>query len=288
MVKYKQMKKVDIIVATHKKYDMLSDSIYLPLQVGAAYGKELGYKKDNTGDNISYKNPYFCELTGLYWAWKNLDSDYVGLVHYRRYLSIMKATKSVKETLSRVLSKKQLEKLIDSPDKSQNYDLILPKKRNYIIETLYSHYEHTLHIDPLNLTRDIIAEKSPEYLAEFDRIQERRSAHMFNMMIGKKEIIDKYCEWLFDILFELEEEIKRSNNPKLYDKFHSRFYGRISELLFDVWLYTNYPEAKNDLENKYIRIKELRVVDVEGSKWFKKGINLLFAKFFGKKYGKSF
>ena len=34
-----------------------------------------------TGDHISSKNPNYCELTGLYWAWKNLDCEYIGLCH---------------------------------------------------------------------------------------------------------------------------------------------------------------------------------------------------------------
>ena len=79
------MKKIKIIVATHKKYDMPKDSCYLPIHVGKEEKKDIGYIGDNTGENISKKNPYYCELTGMYWAWKNLNSDYVGLVHYRRH-----------------------------------------------------------------------------------------------------------------------------------------------------------------------------------------------------------
>lgn len=77
---------IKIIIASHKKYKNSCEEMYIPIQVGAE-GKEKieGYIQDNTGENISSKNPYFCELTGLYWAWKNLDADYVGLVHYRRY-----------------------------------------------------------------------------------------------------------------------------------------------------------------------------------------------------------
>ena len=87
---------IKIIVATHKKYWMPSDGIYLPVHVGAE-GKfddkgeplDLGYTKDNTGDNISDKNKQFCELTGLYWAWKNLgEADYIGLAHYRRHFTV--------------------------------------------------------------------------------------------------------------------------------------------------------------------------------------------------------
>ena len=83
---------IKVIVATHKKYWMPSDKMYLPLHVGAEGKQSLGYATDNTGDNISSKNANYCELTGLYWAWKNIQSDYIGLVHYLRHFTI-KGTK---------------------------------------------------------------------------------------------------------------------------------------------------------------------------------------------------
>ena len=70
---------IKILVATHKKYWMPEDEVYLPLHVGAEGKSDLGYIKDNTGENISAKNPNYCELTGLYWAWKNLRVDYTHL-----------------------------------------------------------------------------------------------------------------------------------------------------------------------------------------------------------------
>ncbi len=76
---------ITILVATHKRYWMPSDKIYLPLHVGAEGKAPLPYTPDNTGENISSKNPNYCEITGLYWAWKNLTTDYIGLCHYRRY-----------------------------------------------------------------------------------------------------------------------------------------------------------------------------------------------------------
>lgn len=282
------MKSVKIIIATHKSYRMPKDEIYLPMQVGAALHKSLGYEKDNTGDNISDKNNSYCELTGLYWGWKNLDTDYKGLVHYRRYFTLSKnAYKNYDEKLLSILTGDQLNNLINNSDESKNYDLILPKKRNYVIETLYSHYKHTLHITPLNYTRDIIAEECPEFLSEFDQIEKRKSAHMFNMMIAKKEIYDEYCEWLFNILFKLEDRLKDNPKIKKYNSFHMRFYGRISELLLDVWLYTKYPELKNHKKESDLRVKELRVVNVEKINWIKKSWNFLMAKLTGKKYGEN-
>lgn len=263
------MKNIKIIVATHKKYQMPKDEMYIPMQVGTE-GKEKidGYEHDNIGENISIKNPYFCELTGLYWAWKNLDAEYIGLVHYRRYFTKKKIIPKIEnEKFKIVLTKEEIN------EKLEDVDVILPKKRNYYIENLYDHYKHTMYIEPLDETEKIIEEKYPEYLEEFNKLHKRTSAHMFNMFIMKKEILNDYCTWLFDILFELEKRV----DVKQYDSFHARFFGRVSELLLDVWI------NKNN-----INYKEVKVLDMENVNWFKKGSAFLKAKFTGKKYGKSF
>lgn len=219
------MKKV-LIVATHKKYKMPKYSCYLPLHVGKKGKNELGYIGDDTGNNISEKNPYYCELTGIYWAWKNLEADYIGLVHYRRYFG-KKINKNI--PFENIFSDIEIDELLKISD------VILPKKRKYFIETLYSHYKNTMYIEPLDEAGKIILEKCPEYSMYFRKLYKRRSAHMFNMFIMKKEYFNKYCEWLFPILEELEKRIDHTK----YDSFHARFYGRISELLLDIWIEKN-------------------------------------------------
>lgn len=264
------MKKINIniIVATHKKYKMPEDEIYLPMQLGSEGKNDLGYQKDNQGDNISLKNLYYCELTGLYWAWKNLDSDYIGLSHYRRHFTCSnKIPKNENDKFEILLNKQQVEEILEKTD------IILPRKRKYYIENLYDHYKHTMHGETLDETRKIIEEKYPEYLVEFEKLHERTSAHMFNMFIMKKEYLNKYCEWMFNILFELEKRI----DPKKYDSFHARYLGRISELLLDVWINTNK-----------LNYEEIKVIDMQNVNWIKKGTAFLMAKFTGKKYGKSF
>ena len=250
-------KNIKVIVAAHKKYLMPKDDMYLSVQVGAE-GKEIieGYTPD--------KNPYFCELTGLYWAWKNLDADYIGLSHYRRHFSLSKhLPKTEEERIQEVLKYEEADKILEKTD------IILPKLRKYYIDNLYSHYKHTMYVEPLDETRKIIAEKYPKYLVEFDKLHKRSSAHMFNMFIMKKEVLNDYCEWLFDILFELEKRTDFSQ----YDSFHSRFLGRISELLLDVWINTNE-----------LTYEEVRVIDLQRVNWIKKGFSFLIAKFTGKKY----
>lgn len=261
------MKNIKIIVATHKKYQMPTDKVYLPLHVGAKGKESLGYTRDDTGKNISDKNPYFCELTGLYWAVNNLDADYIGLVHYRRHFSMKKHQKTEEEKIDNILSGTEVKQLLKTTD------VVLPKKRKYYIENLYDHYKHTMYVEPLDKTGEIIKKKYPEYYLEFEKLHKRTSAHMFNMCIMKKDILEGYCNWLFDILFELEKQIDESQ----YSVFHKRFYGRVSELLLDVYIGTNK-----------INFIEVPVIDAQGTNWLKKGTAFLSAKFSGKKYEKSF
>lgn len=249
---------IKIIIAAHKPYEMPTDPIYLPVHVGASGKDSIGYQRDDEGENISQKNPAYCELTGIYWAWKNLDADYIGLAHYRRHFG---------KSRDKVLDESTAKALL------QKYDVILPKRRKYYIENLYSHYVNTLHADPLDKTFEIIREKYPEYYPEMQKLHTRTSAHMFNMFIMKKEHFDSYCEWLFDILSELESRVDSTQ----YDTFHARFYGRVSELLLDVWLNTNG-----------IKSIDYPFVYMEKIDWFKKGKSFLMAKFFKKKYDKSF
>lgn len=262
------MKSIKVIVAAHKKYQMPKDSLYLPLHVGAEGKSDLGYKKDNEGENISAKNPYYCELTGLYWAWKNLDSEYIGLSHYRRYFAESnKIPKSEDDRFKNVLTYETADEILN------DVDIILPTKRKYYIENIYDHYRKTMYIEPLDETRKILEERYPEYLEEFDKLHKRTSSHMFNMFIMKKDKLDEYLTWLFDILFELEKRY----NPEQYDSFHARYLGRISERLLDVWINT-----------KGYKYKEVKFMDMQQVNWWKKGTSFLKAKFTGKKYEKSF
>ena len=259
---------IKLLIAAHKKYQVPSDAIYLPLHVGAEGKEPFGFAGDNTGENISAKNPFYCELTGLYWAWKNLDADYIGLCHYRRYFTAAtKIPKTEDEKFKIVLNQEQAENLL------QQADIVLPKKRNYYIETVYNHYKHTMFVEPLDLCGKIIAEKYPDYTPAFENLKHTTKLHAFNMIIMKKNYLDEYCTWLFDILGEVEKQVDASQ----YDSFHARFFGRLSERLLDVWLYT-----------KKYSFTECRVIDMQHVNWFKKGFSFLRAKLTGKKYEKSF
>lgn len=264
---------IKIAVASHKAYRMPTDKMYVPIHVGKALHPDIELGKqfitDDSGDNISSLNNYFSELTALYWICKNSDATYKGLVHYRRHFE-------TSNPAIRVMQRDRFAKIVREPEVSAlltDSDIILPQRRNYFIETVYSHYAHTFPAEQLVVTREIITANTPEYLNAFDYVMQSTKAHMFNMMIMRNYRMNEYCDWLFPILFELQKRI----NPSQYDAFNARYPGRISEMLLDVWLITNgYP------------YKELPVISTEPVNWVKKGTAFLAAKFTGKKYSSSF
>lgn len=262
---------IKIVVAAHKKYPMPEDDIYLPVQVGAAGKDSIGYVRDDSGENISWKNPFYCELTGLYWAWKNVDADYLGLVHYRRHF---RGKSWSRDKFRSVIGRNEVEKLV------QKYDIIVPKKRKYYIESLYSHYAHTHYAEHLDKVRDIINRKYPDYSASYEKVLRATSGHMFNMMVMKREYSDSYCEWLFDILSELEQKV----DTAMLSDFQKRLYGRVSEILLNVWL--DYQVATGYLSKQ--NIQEVAHIHMEQINWVKKGCSFLKAKIFKNKYEKSF
>ena len=242
-----------IVVTTHKPYRMPFYKMYLPVHVGAAGKPDLGYTRDDSGDNISEKNKNYCELTGLYWAWKNLDADYLGLAHYRRHFSL----KPKKNKWASILKQRELEPLL------ADCDVILPKPRDYFIETNYSQYAHAHHAIDLDTTRTILLEKYPEYITVYDDYMKRTTGHRFNMFIMKKSYFDAYCTWLFDVLFELERRLDISQ----YGQNDARVFGFVSERLLDVWLETNS-----------IKFKEIPCMFMEKQNWLKKGTKFLIRK----------
>ena len=249
---------VKVIVATHKPYWMPTDPLYVPVQVGAEGKDSLGFTRDNTGENISSKNANYCELTGLYWAWKNLNCGYLGLAHYRRHFTMMKGTGDRRDAISLDQARGML----------TGCDVLLPTKRNYWIETNYQQYIHAHHAEDLDETRKIIEEKCPEYIPAYDASMKKTTGHRFNMFIMKKELVDAYCSWLFDILFELEKRLDISD----YSANDKRVFGFVSERLLDVWLETNH-----------IKYKDIPYIFLEKENWITKGVNFVMRKLEGKK-----
>lgn len=257
-------------IATHKSYKMPHDDSYLPIHVGKSLNPdvELGFCTDNTGDNISHKNAKYSELTGLYWLWKNCDADYKGLVHYRRHFASPKLRKRLsRDRFNRIATKEEFTDILEEAN------LIVPRKRHYVIESIRNHYGHTFSFQELDCLRDAVAKFYPEYLPAFARQMNSRSAHMFNMFIMRKDLFDHYCNWLFTLL----EAVEATHDDSAYTPFQKRYLGRLSEILLDVWLETNGHSPV-----------ELPIASPEPVHWGKKILGFVSAKFFGKKYEESF
>lgn len=250
----KERENIKIMVAMHKSYRKPQGEMYLPVQVGKFLSKQdLQIQGDDDGENISEKNRNYCELTALYWAWKNLDADYIGLVHYRRYFSLHRK----KDKWESVLNEKDVTQIL------KDVPVILPRKRNYIIETNESQYLHAHHREGWEAMYRTIAADYPKYLPSLNRMRKSRSGHRFNMFIMRRDCFMAYCEWLFDILFQVEQEIDISG----YSESEARVFGYLSERMLDVWIETNG-----------ISYKELGVVFMERQHWVKKGMAFLKRK----------
>ena len=240
---------------THKDCVIADAPAIVPLMAGAALNERVPdrFLRDDIGDNISERNREFCELTGLYWAWKNYDARNIGLCHYRRYF----ASPSDRR---RLLAADEAEMLL------RDCDIILPKPRRYVIETNQSQYMNAHHATDLFLTRVIIGERHPEYLKAFDRRMAMRSGHRFNMFIMSKALADDYCEWLFDILFELERRLDISD----YSEEDRRVFGYVAERLLDVWT-----------DAMGLRARELSVIFPEGDPVPAKAASMIMRKLRG-------
>ena len=244
-----------MIVASHKEAWMPSDPVYLPVQAGRATGEPLpGFVGDDSGTNISAKNPHYCELTALYWGWKNLDADCLGLVHYRRYF----AGKRFGAPRGRIATGAELERQL------RRAPVLLPSPRRYFIETNRSHYIHAHHAADLETARAVIAGKFPEYLASFDRVMRRTGGHRFNMFVMRRDVLDGYCRWLFAVLFAVEERLDIS----AYDPYSARVFGFLGERLLDVYL-----------DREKIPFREMPTVHLESQHWGRKIWNFLRRKF---------
>lgn len=255
---------VSVMVAAHKEYEFPQDSGYLPIQVGRALAqKQLDIVGDDTGENISHLNKHFCELTGLYWIWKNQKSDYYGLAHYRRYFRPL-ADSSVS------VGNKQVASSVDLVKQLGESEVLLSTPRNYWVESVRKHYQNAHNADDLAVLQQVVAELHPEYSKAFDRVMGRTSVSLYNMFFMRADTFDRYCQWLFSILFEVERRIPY----QAYGPYQGRVFGFMAERLLNVWVEKNISAEK---------VRYLPVINLEGENLIKKAIGLLERKFKGVK-----
>lgn len=225
-----------IIVATHIPFWVPPNSIYTPIQAGAAGKPSIGYLRDDSGDNISEKNPYYCELTALYWAYKHIkQEDYIGLCRFRRYMGKTVYTNS--NAADAILSEKDFAEIF------KEYDCVLPKKRSIGEGNLRSQYMSVHHAKDLLTLEALIKQRFPDYYESFKLVMNMNEIYAHNMFVLKKELFDNYCDFLFNVLFDLEALIDISN----YTEYEKRVFTYMGEILFNVWYVKHQPRTKEVL-----------------------------------------
>lgn len=234
-----------IYVVAHKKARMPKDPLYVPIQVGS--GPDIYPLRDNTGIQIAEKNPHFCELTAMYWIWKNVTEDVVGIAHYRRYMT--------KGPLSyRIIGETDVARLLTSAE------LLVPRPLCMRNETVLEQFGEKHDRRDLLACGDVIRDLFPEYGPDFDRMLGKHYFYQYNMIVADKRIYDEYMSWLFPILFELEGRVRIER----YDAYNRRLFGFLSERLLDVWL--SHGEGR-----KY---REMSCLNTETADWTYRARNI--------------
>ena len=254
------MSRIRILLACNREDISIPDNeLIYPIQVGAALADNHfgGMLHDDEGINISSKNPQYCELTAQYWAWKNLDADYYGFFHHRRYLSFSDehfpancfADVKLKTNDQATLQKIGLNPSLMSSTIEQN-DLILPNQGMFVDgETIRQQYENAPfhYADDLQCVLDIIGEKYPQMLDSANEYLDGKKGYFCNIFIMKRHIFYDYCEWLFSILQEHENRCSFDNYcPEAY-----RVSGYLGERLFGI--YATWLKGKTDTSYKELQ-----------------------------------
>lgn len=200
-----------VFMVTHSIRCNRKEKWIIPIQVGMQEGKiQLEKNVDNIGDNISEKNKVFCELTGLYWVWRNTKYKYVGLCHYRR---IFKASK--KNILSCLNEGK----------------IIVPKPK-YFKMSIEKQYIREHGYKEWNVMLKVLQEIFPEYYASSKSVFSNNKLYPYNMFIGNRNFMNEYCLWLFNILFEVEKRVGSIEK----DSYQIRYIGFLAERLFTLYI----------------------------------------------------
>lgn len=227
-----------IFVVTHKPYQVLCNDLYYPICVGEYYNKDFFTEKK--GDNISHLNRKINECTALYWIWKNTNTEYIGLNHYRRYFYNNRICNN-----GNYLDKETVHELM------QKYDIILADSsfdyKRTVLNVILDTVNYELGIKALTIIRKAIKKNQPNYIDEFECVINGYSFHPCNMFITRREILNAYCKWLFSFLLEAAEEIDIDG----YGDYDQRSMGFMAERLLTTWLL-----------KQSVKIKELPITTI--------------------------
>lgn len=277
---------IKILVACHKDAPLLESNVFAPIHVGRAIADDNARRTlihlpgDDTGENISDKNLSYAELTAAYWAWRNLSTlgnpDFIGLMHYRRYLDLLNtnqevtvlssAPESIRPDLDRmtldrlqglcgrysiIVPKKQRMRSSWIPDLQDRYQFLddVKKKRLKSAGTylsLFEHYSIVHSEDDFRLAIRVLLERHPEYLTSLDSSLADTYGRFCNIFVMRTDEFLGYMEFLFGILFEVEQRLPE-NHPihKAPRSFHGRSLAFLGERLLSIYIDHKSQSAKS-------------------------------------------
>ena len=249
------MKNIKIAVACHKPSVLPTNALLMPVQVGSAIAARRmeGMQHDDEGENISAKNPQYCELTAQYWAWKNVEADYYGLCHYRRFLCFrdVDAPRNLRDqiessaitpfTLARfgLEDEAEMRAVIEANDivcgPLQNVAKLYTPRGNQ--PTALRHW--TAHDRALIMTEDLthmlesLETVSPEIGAAAREYLDGKQFLGFNCFVMRRELFRQMCAIEFAVLEKLEEKVDLTH----YNQQLARIYGFMGEIICSSYIY---------------------------------------------------
>lgn len=243
---------IKILISCHKEVPHPQSDMFLPVQVGAASASQCfeGMQPDNEGENISDRNFTFCELTAQYWAWKNLEADYYGLCHYRRYfcfdglehpandhLQIEEDSLSSFSLRNYQLDDSDLiERCVSGCDMvtPPYWDISKAETPDGVKRTIQDHMiSYGLFLaEDLDLLREIVRERQPEYCSDLEAYLSGSKYLGYSCYIMRKDLFQRFCEFEFDVLLEFDRRFS-------YDGLtttRKRICGYLGEILYSVFV----------------------------------------------------
>ena len=239
--------RIRIFVTTHKHVDVPKSGILQLVQVGPGlkHHRFLDAFHDDEGETITELNDRYCELTTQYWAWKNIDADYVGFCHYRRYFNFSDETypeNPFGEVMDDFIDAEAVERygLDDETMRRciEGYDVITTGFHDIRdfpgdFSTIWEHWADApqLHDDDLELMASIVKVRHPDYIPDVDGFLDGSQSCFCNMYLMRQSIFHAYCAWLFPLL----EEFCACRDMARYGREARRTPGHLAERLFNIY-----------------------------------------------------
>lgn len=245
------MAKIKVFSVYHRPYEIFRSDCIEPIQVGCANNKyDLGFLRDDTGDNISQRNGGYCELTAQYWVWKNYlplhpELEYIGFCHYRRYMDFWNKNDFCEDSFfnyrymdTRSFSDTIFEKCVESEILSvlpTGTDIVLPEayldKRPF--SSILNLYKFSFGGLGVKECLEVVKSDYPDWLQDFRDSMNSKSAYHCLTFMMKRDVFERYAQWIFDFLFKVENKLK--DNP--HYKPTGRLEGYLGELFFNLWIH---------------------------------------------------